>query len=798
MRNSNPGHTYNLENMEEYLRNYDVLHHKYFWDRDTVTEQMFDQAISLEERHVVLDRTWGIEKAQDVFLTVQKIYDDDTLDHLGIIQLANDKFIGDFVGIEGIDRLFRESYFYFEWMMHLEYNKDRRDYSYYRDHYIHQIKNMYEMLTLLDEHGFMEKCIDIYKKSTTTVAEYIRASVREEIRYSDEDQKALFKEIVEVDDRVNDRMEDCYYRYILHSASIIAALVHDIGYPINFMLRTAKTLHEFSPLSESFLHINDAMPHLEEILQGSLLYKTVDPNQIAKRIRDKQDHGAISAVILLSQYYEAGAIFHLRPIEKMAIELAALVIYNHTLRYGYMTGEKEELYRNFFDENPLSYLFRLCDDIQEWGRVYFDINKKSNFIICRKCHMPITKELDEENKINYTCLCGISIDKRTKFTYRKLIHISACQSVSICREKVNKKDESRKGEIKPFTIRMDYDLITLLQLSYYSPEFAMQRADGIYEVKKMLDDQNSLPPIYVDTFLTNNPIAIKVKCLEQYLEQIGKKIYKVRPRMRKEVMEAYGIEDDDKKKDDKKEDDKKDEDHKEQYSDVNYKKRKEIIKQVVQYLDTFKESSGNIGKDLKDALDLEKVKEKLKWNYESSSLSGKLQQNLYFYYWLAVIGNTIEAWRKERSILSRKKLFKREVSINLAEMLANDIADIFKIKDRPTKVLIMDYILLRWRHISREEFMQCNNDPEIKLCYHEMGLPNRFIMDMVKEYVDSGAYFKIKTELNYYDSQEYKETEEDRQRKWCDSLECVKKLEGIYDFYTDYELFTKMVSTETT
>ena len=45
-------------------------------------------------------------------------------------------------------------------------------------------------------------------------------------------------------------------------------------------------------------------------------------------------------MILLSQYYETGEIYHLSPIKRMAVELSALVVYNHTLKYDYMTGEK--------------------------------------------------------------------------------------------------------------------------------------------------------------------------------------------------------------------------------------------------------------------------------------------------------------------------------------------------------------------------------------------------------------------------------------------------------------------------
>lgn len=785
MINSESASFFNMDNMEKYLQDYDVLYQKYFWSMDTkiVPQKLFKQAIALEDRHVVLDRMWDIEKAQEAFLAVEKIYDDDTLKHLGIIQLANDKFIGNFVGIKGIDRLFRDSYFDFEWMMHLEYNRDKQDYSYYRDHYLHQIKNMYEILALLDEHGFIEKCIETYKRSTGLVAQYIRRSVREQVRGATQEERKLFRSIVDDENKkkelsgdeksknskvylaeiVDQKIEEYSYRYILHSAAIIAALVHDIGYPIDYMLRTTKILHKFLPLSEAFIHINDAMPHLEEILQESLLYKTINSNRIAERVRDKQNHGAISAVILLSQYYESGAIYHLRPIERMAIELAALVIYNHTLHYGYITKKKEEIYRNIFDENPLSYLFRLCDDIQEWGRVYFDISKKSNFMICPKCHMPITKSLvykDCKDGVYYTCVCGPRIDKQTEFTYRKLTHITACKAVSIC--DVQNGEENEKGKVYPFTIKMVYDLVTLLQLSYYSPRFAKQRADGIYEVKRMLDDQYSLPFIYVDTFLTNNPIAIKVRCLEQYLEQIKVKIYKIRAKAWNEAMNAYNLYISVKN------------DKDEQYGEA-YKERAK--KQLVQFLNNIEDSKGRRWRNVGDALTVRNVWTKLyNPDYERTDyndepqkkLLEKLQQNLYFYLCLAVIGNAVETWRKKGNPLTR------EESIELTKLLAMDIADLYKIQDRPTKVLIMDYLLLRWRHISKNELLQ-NEKPEIQYCYYEMGLSNKFMINMINEYVGSDLYEKVKVGI---------------------AEDSTENLEGIYDFYTDYELFAQMAKYE--
>ena len=81
-------------------------------------------------------------------------------------------------------------------MMHLEYNPGKHNYTYYRDHYIHQIKNMYEMFIFLEQCGFMEKCIHIYEEEQGITAEAIRMSISEQMR-SDGWLDSLMKESIQ-------------------------------------------------------------------------------------------------------------------------------------------------------------------------------------------------------------------------------------------------------------------------------------------------------------------------------------------------------------------------------------------------------------------------------------------------------------------------------------------------------------------------------------------------------------------------------------------------------------------------
>ena len=733
---------FNIENMEVYMQSYDVLRQKYFWDFEgDIPASLIEQVVLLERKHKASAEPWNYEKAQKAYRTVRKVYDDEIRNHLGILQVASEKFLGDFVSIEGIEQLFADSYFHFEWMMHLEYNPDKHEHINYRDHYIHQIKNMYEMLVLLDEYGYMDYCIESYQNNTNLIANQIKSGIEKQIQMADDQEWALFKDINEKMDKdkseaeARKRMQEYCYRYLINAVSIVAALTHDIGYPVTFMLRTTEHLHSFLPLSEAFLHLNDAMPHLEEILQGSLLYRSVAPREIAKSIKDKKDHGAISAVILLSKYYETGAIYRLEPIERMVIELSAVVVYNHTLKYKYMGAKDELRYRNLFEENPISYLFRLCDDLQEWGRVYFDISKSSNFLVCPWCHMPISRDKVQSDKpphISYSCACGISGVRRTQFPYRKLTNISACDALKIAG--VNLPNVS--GDKKRLKISMEYNLVSLLQLSLYNPAFAWQRADGVYEVKRMLDGQRTIPDVYIETFLTNNPVAIKVECLERYIRHIWGKhdIEGWYGQWKGNVLTANGSFN---------------------KGNASRKDYENLVDSICLVFDPV------IVPEIVKCICKEEQWKDDDTNFLWNNIKNKWQQNLEFYCFLSLIGSIIEEYRKTGCLQDRNN------AIIFSKQLTDAISRQYNIRDRITTILVMDYIWLRIRNVSDKEFF----DHRARHYYEEASLSNESMKNVVEDYVQSDTYNKVKKELQKDHPQD---------------------LKGIYDFYTDYELFSAM------
>ncbi len=718
----------NTEDMKNYLQGYDVLKQKYFWDIDAslITGEVMDQAVALERRVKSADMYQTVEKAQDAYLTVQKIYDKGMNENLGLLQMVLEKFLGDFVGINGLGNLFDSSYFNFEWLLHLEYNSEKHDYTYYRDHYMHQIRNMYEMLVLLDKYGFMEYCIESYQRNGNLIAEQIRDSVDRQIDRAGAAGKVFARKILsikkspETENEAGRRMRECYYRYLIHAVAMITSLVHDIGYPLAYMLRTTENLHRFLPFSVEFIHLDDAVPHLRMTLQESLLYQTVDGAKIEKRIKEKKDHGALSAVLLLSKYYETGLIYRLDPIQKMAIELSAVAIYNHTLKYGKMTGEEEEQYHNMFCDNPISYLFRLCDDLQEWDRVYFEIGNKSNFLVCEKCRMPITRMEEKDGIQPYSCGCGDMGMRMTRFPYKKLSNISACKALVI---------KEMGSSPKELLFEFRYDLESLLQLSYYNPTYIKYRADGVYEIKRMLDGQEKLPGMFAEAFVSNNPIAIKVRCLEAYLMQKKKAD---RKDVWKDIMDDFKT-----------------------WKDAQPDQT--VIQDGIWVYWLTRHDGNAADKDSK----FETLLSDLKLQKPSeSAVCCKWIVNLEFYRCLSAIGIWIETERESGGFADRQE------TLRFAERMAEKAAGHYGIKDRPTKVLLMDYFWLRVREVSAAEFSRNKSK-----YYYEASLSNKYITDTVEEYVESEQYNKVKEAI---------------QRGTSGGLD------GIYDFFTDYELFAAM------
>lgn len=180
-------------------------------------------------------------------------------------------------------------------------------------------------------------------------------------------------------------------------------------------------------------------------------------------------------------------------------------------------------------EPRFHFLLRFCDDLQEWDRRYFEISKASDLLFCPKCGYPFMKQKQYDDdghrlhKTNYCCRCQTKEDGLFRpdiFIKRKLYLVSVADRVEVSLAE----DENQTALIA----KINYDPYKLLMLAKTNPTYAKYREKELKELKRLLADQdfslmtqNALPfsRIYLDCFMTPNPVLIKVKILETFLRR---------------------------------------------------------------------------------------------------------------------------------------------------------------------------------------------------------------------------------------------------------------------------------------
>ncbi len=516
---------FSSDEMQNYLEDFDVIGQKYFYwlDKQTVDkselDDLKDRIFRRWHQNDMIDR-YSVENAIDTYQTLEKVYGkkyrgDENYLKVGLPNLVTERFLKHYVNIPGADKLFSSKYFGFEWGMHLEYKEKKKDYSYYRDHYIHQIRNMYEMFIMLDDLKFRDLCKIVYSQNNSVIGECIWHSIDEEIRGLRLEDESIFQDIYKIYEKsVNGKLKlgelqrEIYFHEIICSASVLAALVHDIGYPVTYMSRVADELQDFVPIIRDFMDIKMNIPHIYAELEQSVLFRFFSHELIEKKLKDR-DHGAVSAVILLKYYYNKGFIRQFSPVKRMVIELAAVVIFSHTLKYKIHDEKEYDEIRPMFYENPLSFLFRLCDDMQEWDREYFEISFKHNYFICEKCH---TMHYYDKKEKKYYCCCNTSRGiNLTGFLYRRLVQVNTSDEVVMQYSYGESNDTIGK-----LVIHIKYDLFKLLLMSNYNSNFAKIRAEEIRKIKRELANQRNFPQTLIDSVITANPIILKIKIIEKF------------------------------------------------------------------------------------------------------------------------------------------------------------------------------------------------------------------------------------------------------------------------------------------
>lgn len=539
----------------DFLRRFDAFEHKYLFKigrdendsycRDRVHKVMrswfpeekakWDDILNAQS-HGASNHNLSYEDEASAAKGIYQVYKDAecyTNEYLEMLDLVRDHFIYDYTGIDGLCEFFSPAYFEFEWGMHLEIDYARSNSRYYRDHYVHQIRNLFEMFTLLDQYGYYQKCRDVYYNPESRVGTFIFEAIEQEILSLTDQDRSHYRDILDMNgcndvgtccsqtENYYSGLRELMFHFIVYSSTIIASIVHDIGYPISYIRRISGRLSKTLPICQLLTSITSDYTSIEQALQNSLLFKTVPHEKIKNRLQSTEEHGVQSAIVLLMYFCQHGGRLSL--LQKCAIDVAALIIYNHTNKYNVINKPipEPDLFRSDILKEPLSHIFRMCDDLQEWDRVYFEVTDQSNIMICPRCGTPITRKYatDISTPINkrYYCCCtdyDHGYFDSSRFVSRRIINVIGCEDMQV--EHIPIEADGMKDGDAGTRFELNYDCGNLLNILTFSRTFAMKRANGVKDLKKLHSYQGMFDSVLIDSFASANPFAVKVLILEKY------------------------------------------------------------------------------------------------------------------------------------------------------------------------------------------------------------------------------------------------------------------------------------------
>mgnify|MGYP006916069159 CR=1 FL=1 len=529
------------EEMCSYVYSFDAVAHKYGIEKSDFPH--YEAALKYEKIH----RPTNLEKHPDMIENTAIIYGDSqkASEYSILYKKVLDKFILQYLGISGLSSLYNEHYMNFEWNLHSDLDFNHHSNRYCRDHFIHEIRNLFMMFKLFeDEYIYYNTAKTLFSPHLSKVGKYASHQMGLWLKNIPEHQRKLFSCL----ESNNTDIEDYFKRYVIHASSALACLFHDIGYPVAYYFSIKDRILDFIPTLHSLIgDSNFDFNYVNSILQESLLFQVEGKDNIFKRF-EARDHGTISAILLLLYFYKTGKIHSLPLEQQTAIELGVLAIYNHTVDFAYrMKKEKQKTayyYKMQFSLNPISYMLRLCDDVQEWEREYFEIKPISNLLYCPSCKTPLRrigiscKEYMKKSNIpfpaddskhkcyEYWCFCDKKFIKKDGFTRRKLVNIKVCDEVVVNFEKTPGPDGISWLE---FDFR--YDNFKLLRLCTLQLFFTKYRCDEMRSLKRFVEKQSFLIEgegyqyIFIKHNLTPNPILLKMFILRdffKYLQQCKK------------------------------------------------------------------------------------------------------------------------------------------------------------------------------------------------------------------------------------------------------------------------------------
>jgi len=384
---------------------------------------------------------------------------------------AMQKFLREYIPIEGVDKLLVNNYGTIENSIFFEHDKSGNPVK-IREHAKHQMKNAYLGSIMLLDFGYVKDIAENIYEAESSITQYLLQQAVEVLKEGKKDFAPSRQVVLE-------QLEGWSYKIFM-----LSSMMHDIGYPLEFYLRSAKHLTEFPPYLKMLSPtVKIPFSEIKVLLLDSQLFQQINHEQIREKY-EKDNHGVLSAISFLMHFYYGGKIHSLNREEKCIVEMSAIAIYRHTDK---LTDYSRMVYRH----DPISYFVRLCDDLQEWERFLVQISNKHNYLQCNHCG----KILSENNR-EYVCTCGRSYTKITQINNRKVNYICLCDSLVLEKDKYSLK------------ITLKFNLMKQIEILLDDYTAVLKRQEDLEKVKTLVEDQNIKLPIQIDYFLSNNPLFI--------------------------------------------------------------------------------------------------------------------------------------------------------------------------------------------------------------------------------------------------------------------------------------------------
>lgn len=268
------------------------------------------------------------------------------------LHLSLERFLRLAMPINRINLLLNESFFFFERYLYLKLNWDKGESAFYRDHSLHAGNEAFMGHRLLEKIPQIKNGMIDFCHGNNAINRYLIDNCR--VGSS------------------NKILEE-----IIYKTWFISSLFHDIGYVLEFNRKVRRIMLEYNRCSDLILPApRSNFDHIQMLLGNSLLFNTVKHKEIEESY-NRDQHGLLSALLLLSTFYSAPSFDGVNILDRAAIELAARAIYFHDCP----EDPDESKIKFSFEREDFRFLnsryFKKCNDEQTLKSINKLIRKKN-------------------------------------------------------------------------------------------------------------------------------------------------------------------------------------------------------------------------------------------------------------------------------------------------------------------------------------------------------------------------------------------------------------------------------------